>query len=148
MRWTWRRHKTNDAFTDGEVVWSWHPDADAKLADDGQQMTVTIKPVAGESTKEAVKTIRVRECRGDPGATVVANSSAFYILHARLRVQRGPGIPARPLLIRGGRIIHNSGAVRAARTIGVDSSPHGVGSIKSQINLTSFLLWISANVKG
>jgi hypothetical protein len=59
---------------------------------------------------------------GDPGATVVANSCAFYILHARLRVQRAPGIPARPLLIGGGRIMNNSGAVRAAGTIGVDAS--------------------------
>jgi hypothetical protein len=24
--------RTNDAKADGEVVWSWHPDADAKLA--------------------------------------------------------------------------------------------------------------------
>ena len=59
-------------------MWSWHPDADAKLADDDQQMTVTIEPVAGEITKETVKTIRVRECRGDPGATVVTNSRVFY----------------------------------------------------------------------
>jgi hypothetical protein len=32
MRWTLRRHKTNDVATDGEVVWSWHPDAGVKLA--------------------------------------------------------------------------------------------------------------------
>ena len=30
---------------------------------------------------------------GDPGATVVANSCAFYTLRTRLRVQRAPGIP-------------------------------------------------------
>jgi hypothetical protein len=43
---------------DGEVVWFWHPDADAKLADDGQQATVTKKPVTGKSTKEPGKTNR------------------------------------------------------------------------------------------
>jgi hypothetical protein len=30
---------------------------------------------------------------GDPGATVVTNSCAFYTLRTRLRVQRAPGIP-------------------------------------------------------
>ena len=30
---------------------------------------------------------------GDPGATVVTNSRAYLLLHARLRVQRAPGIP-------------------------------------------------------
>ena len=30
---------------------------------------------------------------GDPGATVVNNSCAFYTLRARLRVQWAPGIP-------------------------------------------------------
>jgi len=27
-------HKTNAPFADGEIVWSWHLDADAKLASD------------------------------------------------------------------------------------------------------------------
>jgi hypothetical protein len=31
--------------------------------------TETIKPVSGESTKETVKTIRVRECRVIPACT-------------------------------------------------------------------------------
>ena len=30
MRWTRRSRQTNVALADGEVVWSWHPDADAK----------------------------------------------------------------------------------------------------------------------
>ena len=32
MRWTQRCRKTNDKTADGEVVWSWHLDADVKLA--------------------------------------------------------------------------------------------------------------------
>jgi hypothetical protein len=32
MRWTRLRRKTSGVFADGEVVWFWHLDADAKLA--------------------------------------------------------------------------------------------------------------------
>jgi hypothetical protein len=32
MRWTRRHHETGDANADGEAVWSWRPDAGAKLA--------------------------------------------------------------------------------------------------------------------
>src|SRR6266436_6202762 len=31
MRWTRQRRKTSGAFADGEVVWSWRPDAGAKV---------------------------------------------------------------------------------------------------------------------
>src|ERR1700730_13338095 len=33
MRWTRRRRKTGGAFADGEVVWSWRPDAGAKVVE-------------------------------------------------------------------------------------------------------------------
>jgi hypothetical protein len=36
--------------------------------------------------------------------------------------------------------MNNSGAIRAAGKIGVDASPNDRGSIKSEINLTIFLL--------
>jgi hypothetical protein len=49
-------------------------------------------PVTGESTKEAVKTI-ARGMPGDSGVTVVTMLVCFFILHARLRAQRAPGIP-------------------------------------------------------
>src|ERR1700760_5071613 len=35
-------------------------------------------PISGESTKQTVKTIRVRECRVFPGATVVTNARVYY----------------------------------------------------------------------
>ena len=50
--------KTGVLAADGEVVWSWTPSAGV---DGGYQAWY-----AGESTKEAVKTIRVRECRAVP----------------------------------------------------------------------------------
>jgi hypothetical protein len=55
-------------------------------------MTVTNKPVTGESSKEAVKTI-VRGMPDISGVTVVTNSCAFYTLHARLRARWASGIP-------------------------------------------------------
>jgi hypothetical protein len=58
MRWTRAVRKTGVPAADGEVVWSWTPSAGV---DGGYQAWY-----AGESTKEAVKTIRVRECRAVP----------------------------------------------------------------------------------
>ncbi len=43
MRWTRMARETNVANADGEVVWSWHPDADAKLA---MMLCITLVMVA------------------------------------------------------------------------------------------------------
>ena len=59
------------AGADGEVVWSWTPSAGV----DGGLLSGLVR--RGESTKEAVKTIRVRECRVTPGATVVTTLVCF-----------------------------------------------------------------------
>jgi hypothetical protein len=59
-------HETNDAIADGEVVWSWRPDAGAKFAktrfarpagDGGKKARFT-----GEITYKPLKPLR-RECR-------------------------------------------------------------------------------------
>jgi hypothetical protein len=57
--------KTTDVIAYDEVVWSWHPGADAKLAMMLRiaPMTGAIKPVPGESSKETVKTT----AQGRPG---------------------------------------------------------------------------------
>jgi len=56
-------------------------------------MTVTKKPIAGEITKEAVKTI----ARGVPGVSRcdLTNACAFYHTHCTrgYRAHRTPGIP-------------------------------------------------------
>src|SRR5438067_11187980 len=49
-------------------------------------------PVTGKSTKETVKTI-ARGMPGEPGVTVVTMLVCSFILHARLRARRAPGIP-------------------------------------------------------
>jgi hypothetical protein len=68
-------------------------------------------PVTGESTKETVKTI-ARGMPGDSGVTVVTNSRVF-LLHARLRALRAPGIPC--ALIWGRKVMQDSGASRRER---------------------------------
>ena len=55
-------------------------------------MTVANKPVTEEITKEPVKTI-ARGMPGETGVTVVTTLVCFFILHARLRAHRAPGIP-------------------------------------------------------
>src|SRR5712672_2512254 len=86
---------------------------------------VGVKPVrrsAGDGVKKrghrgerevSRKTI-ARGMPGETGVTVVTNSYACFILHARLRVHRAPGIPC--ALCSEGFSVINSDAIRAART--------------------------------
>ena len=39
---------TSGAEADGEIVWSWRPDAGVKSADDDPQATVAKEPITGE----------------------------------------------------------------------------------------------------
>ncbi len=83
---------TNDIAADGEVVWFWHLDADAKLRGTVRVTTVTKSPITGKSAKESVKTI----VQGRPdvlGVPVVTKLACFFISHARLRVRLAPGFP-------------------------------------------------------
>src|SRR3954463_8209207 len=68
-------------------------------------------PVTGKSTKETVKTI-ARGMPGEAGVTVVTMLVCFFILHARLRARRAPGIPCALMLFWGERFMHRSGASR------------------------------------
>jgi len=79
---------------DGEVVWSWRPDAGVKFSRGnlrGRRWQES--PVAGESTKETVKTI----ARGMPGdfRCDLTYACAFYRYHGTRgnRAHRAPGIP-------------------------------------------------------
>ena len=94
MRWTHRHQLTSDADADGEVVWSWLPDAGAKLVrsklllrgDGGYQSPAHRGDHEGNRNTIAQG---VPDCFGGP---VVTNSCVFY-LHTRLRVRKTPGIP-------------------------------------------------------
>jgi hypothetical protein len=92
-------------------VWSWRLDAGVKSAELVLPATVTKSPITEESAKETVKTI-ARGMPGVSGATVVTMLVCFFILHARLRAHRAPGIPCALVL---GREVHAPlGRIRAA----------------------------------
>src|SRR5438874_8672865 len=83
-----------------------------------RKTTVTRKPITGEITKETVKTI-ARGMPGCSGEPVVTTSCAFYFLHARLRVQRAPGIPCALYFFEGG-CWQSSGVFTPRECRGVD----------------------------
>jgi hypothetical protein len=49
--------RTNDAAADGEVAWSWRPDAGAKFVDTNHERRGQESPVPEEIAKETVKTM-------------------------------------------------------------------------------------------
>ena len=57
MRWTRLVRKTNAAGADGEVVWSWRPDAGVKRAERSAREGGKKARFPRESTKDTVKTI-------------------------------------------------------------------------------------------
>ena len=102
MRWTReapKRRTAQPAY--GEAVWSWRPDAGAKLA-----MMLRITPTMGakepgpqgERENKPLKPSR-GECRVFSGVTVVTNARAFYTTRAAAGAS-GARHSLRPLIIR------------------------------------------------
>src|SRR6202171_6857177 len=92
MRWTRQPRLTSVADADGEVVWSWRPDAGVKLCGAIRMATVARKPVHRGEREVSRKTI----AQGMPDASAEpVCSCAFFCacLHTRPRVQRAPGVP-------------------------------------------------------
>jgi hypothetical protein len=82
----------DEADADGEVVWSWHPDADAKsvgddLADDGGNQARS-----PGSAKDTVKTV-AQGMPDDPAGPVVTAACVFCLQAGRGRGRR-PAFPA------------------------------------------------------
>src|SRR6476660_6024190 len=111
MRWTQRLRLTSAAWADGEVVWSWRPDAGAKLCGSFREVTVAKKPGHRGEYEVSRKPLR-RESR-DASAEPVC-SCAFFFVHfahetagaARTRLS------LRPLLLRGSKVMQSSDASR------------------------------------
>jgi hypothetical protein len=114
MRWTqesWAQslRKTTGALADGEIVWSWPPDAEAKLA----------ARSAGDGGKKARSPGRSRisrkaiaQGRPDVRPNLWFSPPAFLLL-AGHGCGLHPAFPA-PSEFRGPQMTHNSGAKRAA----------------------------------
>ena len=101
MRWTCWAQQTKARNADGEVVWSCCLDAGINPA----MMlritpgTETQSPISGESTKEAVKTIRAGNAGTYPGEPV-ANACVFFF-HASLWGRWRARHSLRPLMSEG-----------------------------------------------
>src|SRR5258707_14729385 len=92
MRWTRQRARRTRPEAYGEVVSFWHPDAGVKLAEATPLTTVSIKRGHRGEHEVSRKTI----ARGMPVESVcpvVTMLVCLFLSHARLRVQRAPGIP-------------------------------------------------------
>src|SRR5690349_21396023 len=93
MRWTRCVRLTSAHITDGEVVWSWRPDAGAKLASGkscrGRRWQES--PVTGESSKETVTPSR-RESRNASVEPVVL--PPCFLLHGTHGCNQHPAFPA------------------------------------------------------
>jgi hypothetical protein len=82
MRWTPRDRKTSETGADGEIVWSWRPDAGVKLCETFIERRWLKSPVhRGEREDKPLKPIAqgMPDCFGEP---VVTNACAFYTARA------------------------------------------------------------------
>src|SRR5258708_18162495 len=108
---------------DGEVVWSWHPLLVSSLAEASIGPTGCAMPfnprgdgdkkelVAGESTKETVKTI-VQGRPDDPPVPVVLPRA--FLLHADHGCERAPGLPCSLIIKRDKNMASTRGRWRPA----------------------------------
>ena len=77
---------------DGEVVWSWRPDAGAKVRGAFARVTVAKKPGHRGEYEISRKPLR-RESRDASAEPVCSCAFSLCTLHTRPRVQRAPGFP-------------------------------------------------------
>jgi hypothetical protein len=100
MRWTQQCRKTSDTGADGEGVWSWRPDAGAKVAGDNLRMTGAKEPGPRGEHDTSRKTI-AQGMPVDCGVPVVANACAFYTCTRGRGCNAHPAFPAPSVLIEG-----------------------------------------------
>jgi hypothetical protein len=110
--------------------------ADFLSASDGVNKTL----ITGESTKQPVKTI-ARGMSGETDVTVVTMLVCFFILHARLRVRRAPGIPCALWLEQG-----NSGKPRVHRTARMRNCIHVIARSESDEAIHSLFARPDGNI--
>jgi hypothetical protein len=92
---------------DGEVVWSWSPDAGIKLVNDLHGRRWQKSPVHRREHEVSRNTIAqgMPECSGVPVVTLLV---CFFHSHTRLRVRQTPGIPC-TLPFREGKTLQKLG---------------------------------------
>src|ERR1700726_3242441 len=111
MRWTRMRRETSGAIADGEVVWSWRPDAGAKLSRT-QFAKVTGAKEPGPRGEHEVTVKTIAQGRPDESGTTCGNYRVLTTNAHGPRVRAGTRSSLRPLFFRGTRYIQNPGASR------------------------------------
>jgi hypothetical protein len=119
------KRRTSDAGADGEVVWSWRPDAGAKpcmMRAEPNRASDALRsarrrwqksPVTGESAYKPLKPLR-REGRAVSAEPVVLPRA--FLLHADHGCGQHPAFPVPSLLIKRASAKHHPDANRAAGT--------------------------------
>ena len=125
---------TNGAVADGEVVWSWRPDAGVKLRGGIRQATVAKKP-GHRGELEVSRNPSRREGRSVSAEPVCSCAFLCTILHTRPRVQRAPGFPCALCSQEGERNPklgqHHAARMRSACLCGRISNCHRPLSIRT-----------------
>jgi hypothetical protein len=100
MRWTRELRLTSVTRADGEVVWSWRPDAGAKLCGDDLRSDGGKRARSpGRARRKPLKPLR-REGRIASAEPVCSCAFSYVHLHTRPRVQRAPGFPCALYFLR------------------------------------------------
>ena len=110
---------TNGADADGEVVWSWHPDAGAKLATMLRIALATVARKPGHRGERAIsrKTI-ARGMPGDSGVTVVTTLVCLFYFACEAAGASSARHSLRPLKSEGGNFKAKLGCI-APRECGI-----------------------------
>ena len=122
MRWTRRLRLTSAADADGEVVWSWRPDAGAKFFEKQTLLRGDGGKNAGHRGEHAISRKPLRREGRMPPLNLYARVRFFAQLCTRDRgCQPAPGFPCALCLSEGERETQSSGAI-APRQCGRTSS--------------------------
>src|SRR5271169_4038122 len=100
MRWTRWRRKTSGVKADGEVVWSWRPDAGVKSAEAIPPAMVAKEPGHRGEHEVTVKTI-AQGMSVDDVEPVVTNSSCLFTFAREAMGAARTRHSLRPLCYRG-----------------------------------------------
>jgi hypothetical protein len=101
------RRETSGANADGEVVWSWRPDAGAKFSRT-QFAKVTGAKEPGPRGEHEVTVKTIAQGRPDDPAPPVVTTVCFLPMHGP-PVRAGTRSSLRPLFFKGQLFLHNSG---------------------------------------
>jgi hypothetical protein len=108
MRWTLWRRKTSGAIADGEIVWSWRPDAGAKFSRKRFRESDGGKRARSPGRSRISRKTIAQGRSDDPATPVVLPRATFYARGPRVQAGTRPSL--RPRDLRGTSLGHQLGA--------------------------------------